>query len=522
MVPALGVARSTATNMILHKAVVLFVVLFSELAIAQPAKPHLVFMLVDDWGWANVGYHRNPPTREVVTPNIDNLVKEGLELNQHYVFKFCSPSRSCLMSGRLPIHVNDLNLSPDHYNPNDPVSGYSAIPRNMTGLAEKMKDAGYATHQVGKWDAGMATPDHTPQGRGFDSSFGYYHHDNDYYTERVGACHKTPIVDLWDTDHPAHGINGTGPDNYEEGLFKQRLLDVVNNHDTSKPLFLYYAPHIVHTPLQVPQTYLDMFSFIDDKDRQIYHAMVTYLDDVVGDLTDALKKRGMWDNLLFVTSSDNGGPVYAGGGANNYPLRGGKMSDWQGGIRVNAFVSGGYLPEKMRGQKTDGYIHLADWYGTFCAIAGVNQVDEKAAKAKLPPVDSYNMWPLISGQTTTSPRTEIPASINTLISGDYKILTGDVGQSGWTGPQYPNLTNPNGGIKPIEHCGDDGCLFNIKNDPEERVNLATKMPDMLKEMQTKLMEVQATYFNPNRGGVWPGACDTAINKYGGFWGPFLP
>ena len=181
--------------MMLHKAVVLFVVLFAELAVAQPAKPHLVFMLVDDWGWANVGYHRNPPTREVVTPHIDNLVKEGLELNQHYVFQFCSPSRSCLMSGRLPIHVNDLNLSPDHYNPNDPVSGYSAIPRNMTGLAEKMKDAGYVTHQVGKWDAGMATPDHTPQGRGFDSSFGYYHHANDYYTEQASGCHKTPIVD---------------------------------------------------------------------------------------------------------------------------------------------------------------------------------------------------------------------------------------------------------------------------------------------------------------------------------------
>ena len=506
----------------LCSSVVFFAVLFAELAVAQPAKPHLVFMLVDDWGWANVGYHRNPPTQEVVTPHIDNLVKEGLELNQHYAYQVCSPSRSCLMSGRLPIHVNDQNSPPDHYNPNDPVSGYSGIPRNMTGLAEKMKDAGYVTHQVGKWDAGMATPDHTPQGRGFDSSFGYYHHENDYYTEHFGLCNESTIIDLWDTDHPAHGINGTGPDNYEEGLFKQRLLDVVNNHDTNKPLFLYYAPHIVHAPLQVPQTYLDMFRFIDNRDRRYYHAMVTYLDDIVGILTAALKKRGMWDNLLFVTSSDNGGPVYAGGGANNYPLKGGKVSDWQGGIRVNAFVSGGYLPEKMRGQKTDGYIHLADWYGTFCAIAGVNQADEKAAKVKLPPVDSYNMWPLISGQTTTSPRTEIPASFNTLISGDYKILTGDVTENGWTGPQYPNQTNPRGGIIGVEHCGDDGCLFNIKDDPEERVNLATKMPDMLKEMQTKLKQVQATYFNPDRGGVWPGACDTALNKYGGFWGPFLP
>ena len=91
-----------------------------------PKRPHLVFMLVDDWGWANVGYHRNPPTKEVVTPNIDNLVKEGLELDQHYVFQFCSPSRSCLMSGRLPIHVNDLNDDPTYYNPDDPVSGYAA------------------------------------------------------------------------------------------------------------------------------------------------------------------------------------------------------------------------------------------------------------------------------------------------------------------------------------------------------------------------------------------------------------
>lgn len=478
-------------------------------------------MLVDDWGWANVGYHRDPATREVVTPNIDGLVKDGLELNQHYAYKFCSPSRSCLMSGRLPIHVNDLNLAPTNYNPNDPVSGFSAIPRNMTGIAEKMKGAGYATHQVGKWDAGMATPDHTPKGRGFESSFGYFHHDNDYYTEIVSSCDKVGIVDLWDTDTPAHGINGTGPDKYEEGLFKERLLEVVAKHDVNTPLFLYYAPHIVHTPLQVPEKYLAMFSFITDHDRQYYHAMVTYLDDVVGELVSALKKKGMWDNLLWVTSSDNGGPVYPGGGANNYPLKGGKLSDWQGGIRVNAFVSGGYLPEKMRGTKTDGYIHLADWYGTFCAIAGVDPTDHKAALAKLPPVDSFNMWPLISGQTTESPRTDIPASISTLISGDYKILVGNVAQAGWTGPQYPNETNPHGGINAVQKCGETGCLYNIKEDPEERVNLAATMNEKLREMQDKLEHYKSTYFNPDRGPVSPKACETAVNKYGGFWGPFI-
>jgi arylsulfatase I/J len=238
------------------------------------------------------------------------------------------------------------------------------------------------------------------------------------------------------------------------------------------------------------------------------------------EVVDALKKRDMWDNLLFVTSSDNGGPVRYGTGANNYPLKGGKVSDWQGGVRVNAFVSGGYLPEKMRGQKTDGYIHLADWYGTFCAIAGVDPTDDKAAKAKLPPVDSINMWPLISGQTTTSPRTDVPISNVTLISGDYKILTGTVPEAGWTGPHYPNITTP-AGLNASENCGDSGCLYNIKKDPGERNNIADTMPAVLKDMQQKLKMYQDTYFDPDRGKVAPEACQMAMGTYGGFWGPFL-
>ena len=483
-------------------------------------KPHIVFMMVDDWGWANVGYHRDPPTKEVDTPNFDSLKKEGLELDQHYVYQFCSPSRSCLMSGRLPIHVNDQNRQMSTYNPLDPVSGFAGIPRNMTGLATKMKEAGYAAHQVGKWHAGGATPDHIPTGRGFDSSFGYFNFANDYFTEiDADKCNDTLIVDLWDTDKPAHGVNGTGADHYEEALFRQHVLQIIKNFDaaTDGPLFLYYAAHIVHGPLEVPDSYLHKFDFINDVARQKYHAMVKYLDDVLGDVVTALKERGLWDNLLFVVSSDNGGPI---GSANNYPLKGGKFSDWQGGVRVNAFVSGGYLPKEMRGKKTEGYIHLADWYATFCALADVDPTDNRAAKANLPPIDSLNMWPLISGQNSTSPRTDIPISNFTLISGDYKILTGDISSSTWTGPHSPNTTT-HPGTNIIEHCGTKGCLFNIKEDPTEHNNLADSLPDKLKDMQNKLAEYQATHFNPDRGKKWPGACDTAINKYGGFWGPFV-
>ena len=493
-------------------------ILISDLSVSLCNKPHIVFMLVDDWGWANAGYHRSPPTPEVVTPNIDSLVKQGLELDQHYVFKLCSPSRCSLLTGRLPIHVNDDNyINPANYNPNDLVSGFQGIPRNMTVIAEKMKKAGYATHQVGKWDAGMATPTHIPYGRGFDSSLCYFNHDNDFYTEVLGRCGETPIVDLWGTKTPAFGLNGTGPDKYEEGLFKLQLLDIVANHNASQPLFLYYATHAPHDPYQVPDSYYNRFNFINTYLRRIYHAMVTYVDDVVGELVNALKQKGMWDNLLFVSSSDNGGPIVKGWGANNYPLKGGKNTDWQGGLRVNAFVSGGYLPENRRGQKTEGYIHIADWYSTFCSLAGVDPTDEQAAATNLPPIDSLNMWPLISGENLTSPRVDIPVTNKTLISGDYKIITGRVANAGWTGPHYPNSSHP---VDAVVDCG-DGCLYNIKEDPLEHINLATELPDVLKKMQAKLAEYVSTRFNPDRGRVWPGACDAAVNNYGNYWGPFL-
>lgn len=237
-------------------------------------------------------------------------------------------------------------------------------------------------------------------------------------------------------------------------------------------------------------------------------------------MISGLKRKSMWDNLLFFVVADNGGPL--GDGANNYPLKGGKMTDWQGGVRVNALVAGGFLPTQMRGKKTDAYIHIADWYSTFCNIVGVDPTDDRAAKANLPPLDSLNMWPLISGQNSTSPRIDIPLSFKTLISGQFKILTGTVPQAGWTGPQFPNSTNPNGRIAAKQECGDTGCLYNIMDDPEERDNLADKEVGILKSMQTKLGHYQSSYFNPNRGSESPLACDIAMNKYGGFWGPYLP
>ena len=109
----------------------------------------------------------------MVTPNIDALAAEGIILDRFYAYRFCSPSRSSFLSGRNPIHVNTGNDPLTLWNPQDPVSGFAGIPRNMTTIATKLGEVGYNTIQSGKWHTGLATATHTPRGRGFKHSLTY-------------------------------------------------------------------------------------------------------------------------------------------------------------------------------------------------------------------------------------------------------------------------------------------------------------------------------------------------------------
>ena len=171
----------------------------------------------------------------------------------------------------------------------------------------------------------MGSPDHTPRGRGYNSSLIYFFHENDYWDDTsyytCGADGSTTIVDLG--QHDVNGSQGGARTlnqswtcsqsrqagcEYVDDIFLRRVLDVIAAHDPSTPLFLSFTPHGVHTPLEVPQAFLDKFSFIDDPRRRLYAAMVNHVDTMVGAVSDALKAKGMWDNLLWLGSADNGGP----------------------------------------------------------------------------------------------------------------------------------------------------------------------------------------------------------------------
>ena len=158
--------------------------------------------------------------------------------------------------------------------------------------------------------------------------------------------------------------------------------------------------------------------------------------------------------------SDNGGPSFTGDNhtANNYPLRGAKYSNWEGGVRVNAFVSGGFLAKVAAarlGSKLAGLIHICDYYATFAALAGVDKNDTRAALAGLPAVDGLDMWPYLSGATDASPRTEVWNDLGVIIVGEYKLYNGS-GPYGSLLPDgsatenhacFPGMIYPNGYVQ---------------------------------------------------------------------------
>eukprot|EP01060_Flectonema_neradi_P015829 TRINITY_DN22473_c0_g1_i1.p1 TRINITY_DN22473_c0_g1~~TRINITY_DN22473_c0_g1_i1.p1 ORF type:complete len:537 (+),score=95.68 TRINITY_DN22473_c0_g1_i1:45-1613(+) len=505
------------------------------------SKPHIIVLYADNLGWANVDWHRPPNLNpgEFTTPNLKWLADNGIKLDRHYTYKFCSPSRSSLLTGRLPVHVNIYND-----NPTMPGAG---IPDNMTLISEKLNSAGYISHFIGKWHVGMASKKtKTPEARGFKTGLGYFHSNNNYYTSvRQQGCNNTEAVDLWDTGSHSTA-NGT---KYQEQIFADRANHILANHDVHTPLFLYFAFHTSAwgwdpakqgADLQPEQSYYEKYAFVDDPDRRKNNAMVSFMDDAIGTMLEILMQRGMYENTLIMWSSDNGGAVHLGGGANVWPLRGGYLNNWEGGVRAAALLSGGFLERVgvKPGGTLEGFIHECDWWATFCYAAGVSPDDSKAAANNLPGIDSHNMWDLITGKNTTSPRyewslTPLGESLSRssdggdaayMSEGRYKLIVGKIRQAGWCGQIHPNTTQPWDSMKDILECpyldNKPGCLFDILADPNEHEDLATKMPEKAREIYAKMLAAEKEWFNPNRGKADdPRAC--AIAQSSGYWQPYL-
>ena len=569
----------------------------SAAAAARAPRFNIVHILLDDFGWAEVGFHRSAAgagaagagtgagagagagtaagqqrqqQADVSTPVLDGLAAESLELRRFYVHKICSPTRCSLQSGRAPIHVNVVNVLPESTNPADPVGGYQGIPINITTMAQLLARGGYRTAAVGKWDVGMATPRHSPLARGYQSWLGYWHHSNDYWEQTEEVCSGRPVRDLWRinstyngpatelandpgcTDKSQRAAKSGGRCVFEDAILTQEVLRVLHEQQPgAQPLFLFWAPHLVHMPLQVPRAELEKFSFIADPFRKRMHTMVHYLDREIGTVVSSMKQGELWQESLVVIHADNGGEIMGAGtcGGNNWPLRGGKFANWEGGIRVLAMVTGGALPSARRGQHESGLLAVWDWLPTYAALAGVDAADPVAAAAGLPPMDGVDAWPLISGEVGAV-RNEIVIGDTSAIppNGDgqaivggliwqptnsstklWKLLLGAVNKGQLiemavlTGPSWPNLTSH---LVPLEHtrrCGRTaatGCLYELNSDPTEISTLAEAEPAVFAHMLRRVEALQAGVYSPDRGSTNLAACAKAEAR-GFYWGPFM-
>ena len=379
------------------------------------------------------------------------------------------------------------------------------------------------------------------------SSLIYYEHKIDYWDHTLAqsscANYGAAITDLWahnltanasDAGAPARFVaNGT----YIEYAFRDRVLAAISAHDPSKgPLYLQYDPHIAHCPLQVPPEWLAKFNFTNDEAvcraqtarifpgsgprdyrcRNQYNAMVALLDAVLGEATDALKARGWWADTLMVLHSDNGGPIDLDeSGANNWPLRGGKYTKFEGGVRANSLASGGYLPQPVRGTTNGGLMHVADWYATYCALGGGSAAfcaaDAAAAASGLPPVDSVNLWPLLSGANGTSPRSEVPIDVvgasTGIVTARWKFLAGGQIGAGWEGPTFPNASSAARDPYALHlACPATGCLFDLLADPHETVDVAAAHPGVAAQLRARIEAIAPSFYSNNETGTDVAAC----------------
>jgi len=415
-------------------------------AASQPAapRPHIVYILADDLGWKDVGFHGS----DIRTPNIDRLAREGARLEQFYAQSMCTPSRAALMTGRYPFRYGLQTAV-------IPSAGRYGLASDEWLLPQALKEAGYRTAIVGKWHLGHADRKYWPRQRGFDDQYGPVLGEIDYFT------------------HSAHGKTDWYRDNrlvkekgYATQLLGQDAVRLIAGHDPKTPLFLYLTFTAPHAPYQAPQSYLDRYKHIADPSRRAYAAMVTAMDDEIGRVLAALAARGMRDNTLVVFQSDNGGPRSARftGEADtskgtiptdNGPWRDGKGTLYEGGNRVVALAN--WPGHFKAGSIVDQPIHMVDMYPTLAALAG-------ASLGRCKPLDGLNVWPALA-EGKPSPRDEVVYSIEpfraALRKGDWKLV--------W------QTTLPTR----VE-------LFNLAEDPSEKTNLAEKNPPKVAELQKRV------------------------------------
>ena len=433
-------------------------------------KPNIILILADDLGFNDVSfYNGGAADGSLMTPNIDNLAKEGVAfLNGYAASPVCSPSRAAIMTGRYSsrygfeftpypaqaakimnllreddeletIYLEDVQL--------DEVGlTIGGLPDKEVTVAEMLQKNGYYTAHIGKWHLGGFTDGMKPNDQGFDDSLmlnsSLYLPKN--HPDIVNAKVDSSIEDMvWASSQFAASFNGSEPfkpGGYITDYYTDEAIKVINNNK-DRPFFLYLGHFAPHNPLQSLRKDYEKHNHMENHTLQVYAGMIEALDRSIGKIVSTLEENGLTENTLIIFTSDNGGAGYIGLDNINKPYRGWKLTHFEGGMHIPFFAK---WPAKIKkDMRYDKRIHHTDIFSTILGAASIEPPKEIK-------IDGINLIPFLTNEKSGEPHQTLywkNASYQAVIHNDWKLLRS----------KFPN---------------EQEYLYNLKKDPYEQNNLA--------------------------------------------------
>jgi arylsulfatase A-like enzyme len=410
---------------------------------------NIIVIIADDLGFADVGFRG----KDIHTPFMDSLAAEGTIFDQFYTQPVCTGTR-------VSIYTGDYAFKQGFNGVIWPWSDYGILKKD--NLPNTFKRNNYDTYLIGKWHVGHSKKRYLPNQMGFN-----YH-----YGGHTGA------MDHWShTYHNVHDFQENGKPIYPKGhstdLYADKVIEILKNRSKEKHFLMFLTFNAPHVPLQTHNSFIEKYKFKNHK-RNIYAAMVTHMDNRIGDLLSVLKKEGHYEDTLIWFTSDNGGWLGEFGG-NNFPLKDGKISFYEGGIRVVNFAK---MPIKEK--KFNQVCHAIDMFPTLCEFA----------KIECPKTDGF-------------PITSIPSNrdlIHHFVKTNENNFVGCIRSEKY---------------KYIKYQKEE--LYDIENDPCEKNNLINNEEEKNK-LKNKLKNMEKFYKECYIGWTPPNGYPENF-KFPKFWGP---
>lgn len=446
-----------------------------RMADSSAPRPNVIVILADDLGYADVSSYG---IKRISTPNIDRIGTEGVRFTDGYASApVCSPSRAGLQTGR---YQERFGFEFNNGGAKRDLDQHLGIDNKEITIAQALQTAGYHTGMIGKWHLGSA-PEFYPMKRGYQEYVGFLSGASSYMSP------EAPDLVTWKPDgvdddggriehrNPLNAIYEgadkklvNNEDQYLTDFFGDRAVDYINrNAKSADPYFLYIAFNAPHAPYMVTKKYYDRFPMIENKEMRVYAAMISALDDQVGRILDAVDKSGEANNTIVVFVSDNGCAGYVPGLCSCQPLRGGKLTHYEGGVRVPYMIR---WPKMIKaGQWYRNPVSTMDLFPTTVAAAGGELAKDRV-------YDGVNLMPYLTGKNPGEPHNVLYWRREPLVSirkGDWKL---------WK-----------------HQKGEYTLLFNLKDDPNETTNLATKNPAKVKELEDAIQQWAKDLQDPR----WP-------------------